>query len=126
MNVKSIKNVIYSLNSKEHGLQHWLLQKVSAILLIPLSLLFIYFFSAVFSKGHEAVIVYFQNDFVALATGLFLVVSLLHLKQGLQVVIEDYVHNTRINKSLLRVISLLTWVLSVLSIMALGKIAFGG
>jgi succinate dehydrogenase / fumarate reductase membrane anchor subunit len=72
------------------------------------------------------VIVYFQNDFVALATGLFLVVSLLHLKQGLQVVIEDYVHNTRMNKSLLRIIALLTWVLSVLSIMALGKIAFGG
>ena len=42
MNVKSIKNVIYSLNSKEHGLQHWLVQKVSAILLIPLSLLFVY------------------------------------------------------------------------------------
>jgi succinate dehydrogenase / fumarate reductase membrane anchor subunit len=126
MNVKSIKNVIYSLNSKEHGLQQWLLQKVSAILLIPSSLLFIYFFSAVFGEGHEAVIVYFQNDFVALATGLFLVVSLLHLKQGLQVVIEDYVHNTRMNKSLLRIIALLTWVLSVLSIMALGKIAFGG
>jgi succinate dehydrogenase / fumarate reductase membrane anchor subunit len=126
MNVNSIKNVIYSLNSKEHGLQHWLLQKVSAILLIPLSLLFVYFFSAVFGKGHEAVIVYFQNDFVALATALFLVVSLLHLKQGLQVVIEDYVHNMVANKNLLRLNTLVTWVLSILSVMALGKIAFGG
>jgi succinate dehydrogenase / fumarate reductase membrane anchor subunit len=126
MNVKSIKNIIYSLNSKEHGLQHWLLQKVTAIVLIPLSLLFVYFFSAVFGKGHEAVIVYFQNDFVALATGLFLVVSLLHLKQGLQVVIEDYVHNRVANKSLMRVNTLVTWVLSILSVTALGKIAFGG
>jgi succinate dehydrogenase / fumarate reductase membrane anchor subunit len=126
MNVKSIKNIIYSLNSKEHGLQHWLLQKVTAILLIPLSLLFVYFFSDVFGKGHEAVIVYFQNDFVALATGLFLVVSLLHLKQGLQVVIEDYVHNRVANKSLLRLNTLVTWVLSILSVTALGKIAFGG
>ena len=126
MNVKSIKNVIYSLNSKEHGLQHWLLQKVSAILLIPSSLLFIYFFSEVFGKSHQFMTGFFSNKMIGLITILFIVTSLVHLRQGLQVIIEDYVHNTAVNKFLLKIITWSTRILSLLSVLALGKLAFIG
>ena len=126
MNIKSFQNIFYNLNSSEHGLQHWLLQKVTAVLLIPLSLLFVYFFSTVFGEGHEVVILYFQNDMVAFLTAFFLVISFLHLKQGLQVVIEDYVHSKLLNIWLLRIIAWSTGILSIISIIALGKIALSG
>jgi succinate dehydrogenase / fumarate reductase, membrane anchor subunit len=126
MSLKSLRNIFYSLSSSEHGLQHWLLQKVTAVLLIPLSLLFVYFFSSVFGAGHEAVILYFQNDIIAFLTAFFLIISFLHLKQGLQVVIEDYVHGVLLNVWLLRIITWSTWILLMVSIIALGKIALSG
>jgi len=63
---------------------------------------------------------------IGLITIVFIVTSLVHLRQGLQVIIEDYVHNTSVNKFLLKIIAWSTRILSLLSVLALGKLAFIG
>ena len=126
MNLRSLQKVFAGLKSSDHGLQHWLLQKVTAIILIPTTLLFIYFFSEVFGKSHQFMTEFFSNKMIGLITILFIVTSLVHLRQGLQVIIEDYVHNTAVNKFLLKIITWSTRILSLLSILALGKLAFIG
>lgn len=126
MNLRSLQNVFAALRSSDHGLQHWLLQKVTAIILIPTTLLFIYFFSEVFGKGHQFMTGFFSNKVIGLITIVFIVTSLVHLRQGLQVIIEDYVHNDLVNQFLLKIITWSTRILSLLSILALGKLAFIG
>ena len=69
---------------------------------------------------------FFSNKIIGLVTIVFIVTSLLHLRQGLQVIIEDYVHNNSVNKFLLKIITWSTRLLSLLSILALGKLAFIG
>ena len=126
MNLRSIYNIISGLKSSDHGLQHWLMQKVTAIILIPTSLLFIYFFSLIIGENHQSVTSFFNNKLICAITAIFIITALIHLRQGLQVVIEDYVHNMRLNRLLLKIISLSTVVLSVAAAAALGKLALVG
>ena len=126
MNLRFLQKVFAGLKSSDHGLQHWLLQKVTAIILIPTTLLFIYFFSEVFGKGHQFMTGFFSNKIIGLVTIVFIVTSLIHLRQGLQVIIEDYVHYNSVNKFLLKIIIWSTRILSLLSVLALGKLAFIG
>ncbi|MDE0307422.1 MAG: succinate dehydrogenase, hydrophobic membrane anchor protein [Albidovulum sp.] len=80
------------LGNARKGTRHWRMQRVSAVALIPLSIIFALTFGSALGSGHEAVLSTYSNSFNALAAILFLGVGLFHLQQGLQVVLEDYVH----------------------------------
>ena len=82
------------LGSAREGSDHWWWQRLTAILLVPLTLWFVasIWWIVVSGASYEA----FQNWLsgpVAAILMLLLVGALFyHLKLGLQVVIEDYVH----------------------------------
>ena len=81
------------MQSKSHGVVHWKLQRISAIAMIPLIIWFVS--SLVFSliNGYDQSITWLQSPLNA--TGMVLLFGTLyfHAASGLQVVIEDYVHN---------------------------------
>jgi succinate dehydrogenase / fumarate reductase membrane anchor subunit len=112
------------LGSAKEGTHHWLMQRVTAIAMIPLSLLFVWNFLGVFGANQAAVVAKFQQPFVAFGTMLFVLVAFQHLQQGLQVVIEDYVHG-KVSRTVLVLLNiLLTWGFALAGVFALAKIAF--
>ena len=58
----------------------------------------------------------FSNSFLL---GLFLLVALFHLRLGLSVVVEDYIHNTRSKKFLLAFIQILCLLLAVYTVLVI-------
>ena len=84
---------VRGLGSAKHGVEHWWLQRVTAIANVPLAMWFVYNLVTRLTMGDKAVVAqWFKDPLVALAC-LFLFVSVtLHARLGLQVVIEDYVH----------------------------------
>ncbi|HEX7389993.1 MAG TPA: succinate dehydrogenase, hydrophobic membrane anchor protein, partial [Acidiphilium sp.] len=80
------------LGSAKSGVKHWWAQRMTAIALLPLSL---YFVLSVFllEGADQAAMQHYMAEpwngvlFIALILALFY-----HLKLGMQVVIEDYVH----------------------------------
>ena len=111
------------MHSKSNGVVHWKLQRISAIAMIPLVIWFVS--SLVFSltnTTYDQSVSWLQNPLNA--TGLVLLFGTLyfHASSGLQVVIEDYVHNEGLKIVSLILIKLLSILLGVLSILCVLKI----
>ena len=113
---------VMKMQSKPHGVVHWKLQRISAIAMIPLIIWFVS--SLVFSliNGYDQSINWLQSPLNA--TGMILLFGTLyfHAASGLQVVIEDYVHNEGLKIMSLILIKLLSFLLGVLSILCVLKI----
>ena len=113
---------VKKMQSKSHGVAHWKLQRISAIAMIPLVIWFVS--SLVFSllNSYEQSVTWLQSPINA--TGLVLLFGTLyfHAASGLQVVIEDYVHNEGLKIMSLILIKLLSILLGVLSILCVLKI----
>ena len=113
---------VMKMQSKSHGVVHWKLQRISAIAMIPLIIWFVS--SLIFSliNGYDESITWLQSPLNA--TGMVLLFGTLyfHAASGLQVVIEDYVHNEGLKIMSLILIKLLSVLLGVLSILCVLKI----
>ena len=113
---------VMKMQSKSHGVVHWKLQRISAIAMIPLIIWFVS--SLVFSliNGYHQSINWLQSPLNA--TGMILLFGTLyfHAASGLQVVVEDYVHNEGLKIMSLILIKLLSALLGVLSILCVLKI----
>lgn len=80
------------LGSAKSGVGHWWAQRMTAIALLPLSLYFVLSVFLLEGAGQAAMRHYMAEPwngvlFIALILALFY-----HLKLGMQVVIEDYIH----------------------------------
>lgn len=118
---------VFGLGASGDGTEHWWAQRVSSIALLPLTLLFVAPLITVVGSGrHEDVIAHFAHPFNAVVAILFLAVTALHLKQGMQVVIEDYVHGKFWRTTLLLANTLGVTLMGVFGVFAIAKIAFGG
>ena len=84
---------VKKMQSKSHGLAHWKLQRISAIAMIPLVIWFVSSLTFSLINSYDQSVAWLQNPLNA--TGLVLLFGTLyfHAASGLQVVIEDYVHN---------------------------------
>lgn len=113
------------LGSAKEGTGHFLSQRVTAIALVPLGLLFIFPFAATIGEGYEAVAAHFANPWRALIAGLFIIVAFNHLRLGLQVVIEDYIHGGARTLALV-LNTLFCACFAFAGLFAIAKLAFAG
>ena len=113
---------VKKMRSKSHGVAHWKLQRISAIAMIPLVIWFVSSLTFSLINSYDQSIAWLQNPLNA--TGLVLLFGTLyfHAASGLQVVIEDYVHNEGLKIMSLILIKLISTLLGVLSILCVLKI----
>ena len=117
---------VRGLGSAKHGAHHWLAQRYTAVgnLLLVLWLLF----SLISLPGldYECVVGWIANPLVAVPMMLMLVSIFYHLRLGMQVMLEDYVHDKGL--SFLSVLLLNFYAIggAAAGIFAIAKIAFTG
>lgn len=114
------------LGASGSAVHHWWVQRVEAVALIPLGLLFVFPFAGALGEGPEAVRAVYGSTFNAVVAILFIAVAFHHLMLGLQVVIEDYVHQKRALMVLLVANHLFCGLFGLLGIFAVLKIALTG
>lgn len=112
------------LGSAHSGVGHWMSQRVTSIALIPLSLMFIFPFMGTVGADHGVMLQTYAHPYHALVAVMFFIVLCLHLYQGMQVVIEDYIHGHRKRIGLLIVNKLFWGGVGVTAAFAIAKIAF--
>lgn len=80
------------MGSAKSGTAHFWAMKVSAVALLILIPLFVFTFGPMLGKPHAEVLDYFSRPFPAIVAALTFAVTMKHFKDGVQVLIEDYVH----------------------------------
>ena len=91
----------------ESGLKHWVYQKITAVLLIPITIWLLLSFPSFVELNFEEKIYWINNSPNYYLLTVFFIISAFHFKLGLTVVIEDYIHNRVVNKLLLVVIKVI-------------------
>ncbi|MCF6445503.1 succinate dehydrogenase, hydrophobic membrane anchor protein [Nereida sp. MMG025] len=80
------------LGSAKSGTEHHWSMMVSSAALLLLVPLFVFTFGATLGGSYEEVVATFSRPFPAIIAALTLVVGFMHFKNGVQTLIEDYVH----------------------------------
>ena len=124
--MRSPLGVARGLGSAKSGTEHWLLQRLTALALIPLSLyVLIGFFNSVVLGGYQDAVMWLHSPLSATVVLLFLLIGLRHATIGLQVVIEDYIHCEAIKFASLFIVKFLALALALLGTLSVAKIFFG-
>ena len=122
---KTPLGLVLGLGAAKAGTEHWWHQRVSAIAGIPLVIFLIGWILVHRGASRAEILGSVQNPFVAILLGLTLVTLLWHMRLGLQVVIEDYVHAPHSKYLLLLLNTFFTAAMGVASLFALLKMSFG-
>ncbi|MET0170174.1 MAG: succinate dehydrogenase, hydrophobic membrane anchor protein [Aliihoeflea sp.] len=117
---------VRGLGSAKDGTDHFWKQRLTALANVPLVLFAVGLIVSLAGQPHEVVRSTLASPFVALVLILFLLSILYHMKLGMQIVIEDYVHGEGAKILLVALNIFFTFVVGAASVFALLKIAFGG
>lgn len=126
MTFRTDRAKVLGLGSAKSGADHWFGERLKSVALIPLTIIFVLIVAPLIGKDHSTVIASFQNPFVSISLILFFLVSFKHLEEGLQVVIEDYVHSKGSLLLLIIFNKLFCWTFGLAAVFAILKITFAG
>lgn len=116
---------VRGLGSAKSGTEHWWEMRLTSIALLPLTLAAIVIVISLIGRNHAAVVQILGSPLVAITMLLFVWTVTLHMRLGLQSVIEDYVYGKAMKTALLIANTFLTIVLWLACTYAILKLSFG-
>jgi len=111
------------LGSAKEGVEHWWLQRITAVALVPLSLWFVIAIIRLVSADSDGVRDWVGNPLPAIMLVLLLIATFYHAALGLQVVIEDYIHAELTKLALVVIVRLGCFALAVAGMFAVLSMA---
>ena len=117
---------VRGLGSAKEGVHHWWAQRLTAIALVPLTIWFVISIAGLAGVDHAGAVAWIGSAPVAVLLVLVIAAVYWHAQLGVQVVIEDYVHNEAVKLTALIALKFAAIALGVASIFAVLRLAFGG
>lgn len=124
MSFKTDYGRVAGLGSAKDGTHHFWVQRLSAVAMVILTPLFIFPFAYNLGDSLDAVRASYGHPVNAIIACLFIITAFYHLKLGLQVVIEDYVHGKASRTICLLLNNGFCWLMGFTGLFAIAKIAF--
>jgi succinate dehydrogenase / fumarate reductase, membrane anchor subunit len=116
---------VLGLGSAKSGTEDFWLQRITAVASIPLTLAGLFLVISLTGRSYPAVKQILGSPLVAVLMMLFVIANALHMKIGVQLVIEDYVHDKLQKLTLITINNFFAWTIGLACIFAVLKISFG-
>ena len=126
MDMRTPLGKVRGLGSAKDGTEHFWRQRLTAMSNVPLILFFVGFLVCYNGASHAEVTAALSNPFVAVLMGLVVFSALVHMRLGMQIIIEDYVHAEGVKIALLMLNTFFAILVGGLCLFAVLKIAFAG
>ncbi len=104
---------------KSNYASKWILQRVTALILIPLTFWFIYQCISFQSMSYVDIIYFFKSYINSLLFLIMMTVMIIHAKLGCETIVQDYVTSTSLIKTFKVIINLITLISLLLSLCAI-------
>ncbi|MEM1288692.1 MAG: succinate dehydrogenase, hydrophobic membrane anchor protein [Pseudomonadota bacterium] len=116
---------VRGLGSAKEGTDHFFRQRVTALANVPLLLFFVIMIITLQGSSHAQFVDIVGSPLVAIAMLLVILSAAIHMRLGMQVVIEDYVHNELAKVLALVGNTFFTIIIAAASIFSILKMSFG-
>jgi succinate dehydrogenase / fumarate reductase membrane anchor subunit len=117
---------VRGLGSAKEGVQHWWMQRLTALALVPLGIWLVASVVGLAGADRAAIALWLSAPFTLGALSLLILATLYHAALGMQVVIEDYVHTEATKLASIVLMKLAAFVLGAIAIVSLLLVAFKG
>lgn len=116
---------VRGLGSARSGAHHWWIERLTSVSTLILFLWFAVSLLRLPALDHATVVAWLASPFAAVPMLLLVASTFWHLKLGLQVVIEDYVHEEGSKVFAVILLNFLVIAAAAMAVFAVLKIAFG-
>ncbi|HKH33873.1 MAG TPA: succinate dehydrogenase, hydrophobic membrane anchor protein [Beijerinckiaceae bacterium] len=116
---------VKGLGAAGHGAEHWWLHRMTAVSNIPLIVAFVIIVAALAFRSWEEAVRIVSRPLVALLLILCVISVTNHMRLGMQIIIEDYVHDKGLKIAAVIANNFYAVVIAVACLWAILKISFG-
>jgi succinate dehydrogenase / fumarate reductase membrane anchor subunit len=117
---------VRGLGSAKSGTGHFWLQRVTAVANVILTIVFLGVVISLVGKPYPAATAVLSHPLVAILMLLFTVSGAVHMRLGMQVIIEDYVHHEGLKIAAVMANTFFAIAIGAACAFALLKLSFGG
>ena len=115
---------VRGLGAARTGTEDFWRQRVTSVASVPLTIAFVFIVVALLGRNHAAVVQILGSPLVAVILLLFILSIATHMQIGMQVIIEDYVHDERMKLALIIGNSFFVWAVGLACAFALLMLSF--
>jgi succinate dehydrogenase / fumarate reductase membrane anchor subunit len=116
---------VRGLGSAKTGTAHFWHQRLTAVANVPLTIAFVLIVVALLGRNHAAAQQILASPLVAIVMLLFIGSITYHMRIGMQVIIEDYVHEETAKLALIMLNTFFAIAVALASAYAIFKLSFG-
>jgi succinate dehydrogenase / fumarate reductase, membrane anchor subunit len=116
---------VRGLGSARSGTAHFWHQRLTAVANVPLTIAFVLIVVALLGRNHAAAQQILGTPLVAIVILLFIGSITYHMRLGMQVIIEDYVHEETAKLALIMLNTFFALAIALASAYAIFKLSFG-